>query len=67
MSEFLAERGRAGELDLQLERTRDPKHGDFTSNIALRLSKELGHPPRELAETLSARLEARTQRGARSR
>jgi len=54
MSEFLAERGRAGELDLQLERTRDPKHGDFTSNIALRLSKELGHPPRELAETLSA-------------
>ena len=54
MSEFLAERGRAGELDLQLERTRDPKHGDFTSNIALRLSKELGHPPRELAAALSA-------------
>ena len=58
MSEFLAERGRAGELDLQLERTRDPKHGDFTSNIALRLSKELGHPPRELAATLAASIPA---------
>ena len=57
-SEFLAERGRAGELDLQLERTRDPKHGDFTSNIALRLSKELGHPPRELAATLAASIPA---------
>ena len=54
MAEFVAERGLTGELELQLERSRDPKHGDFTSNIALRLSKELGHPPRELAAALSA-------------
>jgi len=53
---FAAERGLASarDLDPQLERTRDPKHGDFTSNIALRLSKELGQPPREIAAALLA-------------
>ena len=54
MVEFAAEHGLTGIMDLQLERTRDPKHGDFTSNIALRLSKELGQPPRELAAAVSA-------------
>ena len=54
MAEFAAEHGLTGVMDLQLERTRDPKHGDFTSNIALRLSKELGQPPRELAAAVSA-------------
>lgn len=53
VAEFAAQHGLQGELDLQLERTRDSKHGDFTSNIALRLSKRLGRPPRELADELS--------------
>ncbi|MED5534894.1 MAG: arginine--tRNA ligase [Pseudomonadota bacterium] len=56
VANFAAERGftDAYDLDPQLERVRDPKHGDFTSNIALRLSKDLGEPPREIATTLLA-------------
>jgi len=46
----------SGALDPQLERTRDPKHGDFTSNIALRLTKQLKQPPRELAAAFIATL-----------
>jgi len=32
-----------------LERTRDPKHGEFATNLALRLAKSTGKSPRELA------------------
>ena len=34
---------------IQLERTRDPAHGDLASNIALTLAKPAGAPPRDLA------------------
>ncbi len=56
LTRFAAERDLAESIDLspRLERTRDPKHGDFTTNIALRLSKPLGQPPRELAAALAA-------------
>jgi arginyl-tRNA synthetase len=37
---------------IQLERTRDPKHGDFASNAALLLAKPLKKNPRELANEL---------------
>ena len=52
---FAAEQGVDDSVDLnpQLERTRDARHGDFTSNIALRLAKPLGRPPRELAAELA--------------
>ncbi len=40
----------------ELERTRDPAHGDFASNIALRLAKPLGRKPRELADDIVAGL-----------
>ncbi|MEO1244992.1 MAG: arginine--tRNA ligase [Pseudomonadota bacterium] len=39
-----------------IERTRDEKHGDFASNIALRLAKAAGKPPRELATAMTASL-----------
>ena len=52
LADFYASHKLDSNYDLQLERTRDPKHGDFTTNIAMRLAKELGRPPRELAETL---------------
>jgi arginyl-tRNA synthetase len=39
-----------------LERTRDPKHGEFASNVALRLAKSAGRSPRELAQALLAAL-----------
>ena len=55
MLRFAAERGVDDSIDLnpQLERTRDPRHGDFTTNIALRLAKPLGRPPREIAAELA--------------
>jgi len=36
--------------DIALERTRDAAHGDFASNIALRLAQGLGKSPREVAQ-----------------
>ena len=55
LADFAAEHEVDDSIDLnpQLERTRDPRHGDFTTNIALRLAKPLGRPPRELAAELA--------------
>ena len=55
LARFAADRGVDDSIDLnpQLERTRDTRHGDFTTNIALRLAKPLGQPPRELAAELA--------------
>ena len=44
----------AADLEPQLERTRDSKHGDFTSNIALRVANRLSRPPREFAAEIVA-------------
>jgi arginyl-tRNA synthetase len=38
---------------LELAIPRDPSHGDWTTNLALVLAKELGRPPRALAEALA--------------
>ena len=43
---------------IELERTRDPAHGDFASSIALRLAKAARRNPRELAQTIVAALPA---------
>ncbi|MEE8307456.1 MAG: arginine--tRNA ligase, partial [Gammaproteobacteria bacterium] len=40
----------------QISRTRDPRHGDFTTNLAMRLAKPLRQKPREIAESLVAHL-----------
>lgn len=40
--------------DIQLERPRDPLHGDFSSNLAMILAKSLKMAPRVLAERLIA-------------
>ena len=42
---------------VQVERTRDPAHGDLASNIALANAKRLGMAPRDLAERLCAHLQ----------
>ncbi len=39
-----------------VERSRDPRHGDFTTNIALRLAKAAGTNPRALAQRIAAAL-----------
>ena len=42
----------------ELERSRDPRHGDFTSNVAMRVAKRYGQKPREFAQDLKGRLAA---------
>jgi arginyl-tRNA synthetase len=43
---------------LTIERSRDPQHGDFATNAALRLAKPAGCKPRELAQKIAAALPA---------
>ena len=43
---------------VEVERTRDAQHGDFASNIALRLAKAMRQNPRKVAERLVAALPA---------
>jgi arginyl-tRNA synthetase len=42
----------ARNLDIEIERTRDAQHGDFASNIAMRLAKAARQNPRKIAEAL---------------
>ncbi|HLY34716.1 MAG TPA: arginine--tRNA ligase [Jatrophihabitantaceae bacterium] len=44
-----------------LERPKNPEHGDFATNLALRLAKGAGRPAREIAEAIANRL--RTSEG----
>ena len=43
-------------VDILIERTRDQKHGDFASNLAMTLTKAARCKPRDLAELLIAEL-----------
>jgi arginyl-tRNA synthetase len=46
-------------VDVPAELTRpDEQFGDFTTNVALRLSRQVGKNPREIAESLHAKLAA---------
>ncbi len=57
VSGIVQRRGGAAELtvdDLVLERPRNRDHGDWASNIAMKLAKPLGVNPRELAEEIAA-------------
>ncbi|HEY4972157.1 MAG TPA: arginine--tRNA ligase, partial [Steroidobacteraceae bacterium] len=41
---------------INVERARDASHGDYACNIALRLAKSAGRPPREIAQAILAAL-----------
>ncbi|MGY1680463.1 arginine--tRNA ligase [Geodermatophilus sp. SYSU D01176] len=41
-----------------VERPKNPEHGDYATNVALRLAKPAGRPPREVAELLAEELRA---------
>jgi len=43
---------------ISLERTRDPRHGDFACSVALGLARDLDRKPRDLAAAIVARLPA---------
>jgi arginyl-tRNA synthetase len=44
--------------EVVVERPRNPEHGDYATNVALRLAKPAGRPPREVAELLAEQLRA---------
>ena len=43
-------------VSIEVESTRDAQHGDFASNLAMRLAKPARQNPRKLAEALIAAL-----------
>ena len=47
----------ASNVDVVIERPRDPTHGDFATTLALTLAKTLGEKPRAIAERLVANIE----------
>ena len=47
----------APDVDVAIERPRDPTHGDLATNLALTLAKTLGEKPRAIAERLVANIE----------
>ena len=49
-----------GEAEIDLERPRNPSHGDVTCNIALILSGKLGRPSRDIAVEIAASIEKDT-------
>jgi len=61
-AEVLARRGLdAAALpdDVGIERPRNPEHGDYATNVALRTAKKAGVPPRDLATWLAEELAAK--------
>ena len=50
----------ARDVPIEVERAKDAQHGDFASNLALRLARTTRQNPRKLAEALKAALPADT-------
>jgi arginyl-tRNA synthetase len=44
--------------EVTIERPKNPEHGDYATNVALRLAKPAGRPAREVAQAIAARLQA---------
>ena len=42
--------------EVVVERPRNPEYGDYATNVAMRLAKAAGRPPREVAEIIAVRL-----------
>jgi arginyl-tRNA synthetase len=61
-SDVLARRGLDATAlpdDIGVERPRNPEHGDYATNVALRTAKKAGVPPRDLAGWLAEELAAK--------
>ena len=48
--------GEAVGAEVELERPKDPAHGDFATNVALRSAKAIGRSPRDLAQELAEKV-----------
>jgi arginyl-tRNA synthetase len=42
--------------DVVIDRPKNPEHGDYATNVALRLARSAGRPPREVAEVIAGEL-----------
>jgi arginyl-tRNA synthetase len=49
--------GLGGAVSVQLERPRNPDHGDLSTNLALILAKRVGQKPQSLAQDIISRLD----------
>jgi arginyl-tRNA synthetase len=56
ISRVLREMGVESPPEIELERPRNPEHGDFASNVAMTLARPLRRAPRQIAEELVQRL-----------
>ncbi|MGI8609158.1 MAG: arginine--tRNA ligase [Candidatus Dormibacteria bacterium] len=56
LSPYLQEAG-ASDLEINVERPRQPEHGDFAVNAAMQLAARVKRPPLELAQEMAAALE----------
>lgn len=45
--------------EIVIERPKNPEHGDYATNVAMRLAKSAGRPPREVAELIATELRQR--------
>ncbi len=64
LADAAAELG-AGEVEVQLDRPRNPEHGDWATNLAMVLAGRLGKAPREVAALILQKLDL-TGAGVRS-
>jgi arginyl-tRNA synthetase len=48
--------GEAVGAEVELERPRDPAHGDFATNVAMRSARAIGRSPRDLAQELALKV-----------
>jgi arginyl-tRNA synthetase len=61
VAKLAAELEEAAGTPVELERPADPSHGDYATNVALRLAPERRRSPRDLAEELAQAVEASPQ------
>jgi arginyl-tRNA synthetase len=57
LEKIAADLGVADGVAIQLERPRNPEHGDFATNLALVVAKKLGRPPRQIATDILGQLD----------
>ena len=43
-------------VPVEVERPANPEHGDYASNVALKLAKQARKPPREIAKAIRERV-----------
>lgn len=58
LERVVADLGAEDQVQVRLERPRNPEHGDLATNVAMVLAGRLRRPPRQIADEVIARLDA---------